>query len=131
MNYIDLTERAASHVRNYLARHGHGIGLRIGVKPTGCSGYKYVVSAAESVDSRDLTFESKGVQIVVDEQSLRGLGHQRKAVGAHQHRMMRPERLGERAALLGRLDVARIGIGRNAALPARRARPMAISPACA
>jgi iron-sulfur cluster assembly protein len=73
MNYIDLTERAASHVRNYLARHGHGIGLRIGVKPTGCSGYKYVVSAAESVDPRDLTFESKGVQIVVDEQSLRYL----------------------------------------------------------
>lgn len=70
MNSIDLTDRAAQHVRNYLAKHGHGVGLRVGVKPTGCSGYQYVVTAAESINTQDRAFESKGVQIVIDEQSL-------------------------------------------------------------
>ncbi|MBF8270422.1 MAG: iscA [Gammaproteobacteria bacterium] len=73
MNRIALTDRAADHVRNYLARHGRGIGLRIGVKPTGCSGFKYVVEAAESLNDQDQAFESKGVQIVVDEKSLQYL----------------------------------------------------------
>ena len=70
MNSIDLTDRAANHVRNYLAKQGRNIGLRIGVKTTGCSGYQYVVEAAESINAEDRAFESKGVQIVVDEQSL-------------------------------------------------------------
>ena len=73
MNSIDLTERAANHVRNYLAKNGNGIGLRVGVKPTGCSGYQYVIEAAESVGDHDRSFESRGVTIVVDEQSLRYL----------------------------------------------------------
>jgi len=73
MNSIDLTDRAANHVRNYLTRHGRGVGLRVAVKPTGCSGYQYVVEAAESINAQDQAFESKGVQIVVDEQSLRYL----------------------------------------------------------
>ncbi|OGT81983.1 MAG: iron-sulfur cluster assembly protein IscA [Gammaproteobacteria bacterium RIFCSPLOWO2_02_FULL_52_10] len=73
MKSIDLTDRAADHVRNYLARHGRSIGLRIGVKPTGCSGFKYVVEPAESLNDQDQAFESKGVQIVVDEQSLQYL----------------------------------------------------------
>lgn len=70
MNSIDLTDRAAQHVRNYLEKHGHGVGLRVGVKPTGCSGFKYVIEAAESINDQDQAFESKGVRIVVDEQSL-------------------------------------------------------------
>ena len=73
MNRIALTDRAANHVRNYLARQGRGIGLRIGVKPTGCSGYQYVVEAAEAINERDQAFESNGVQIVVDDQSLQYL----------------------------------------------------------
>ena len=46
------------------------MGLRIGVKPTGCSGYQYVIEAAESVNEHDQTFESNGVRIVVDDMSL-------------------------------------------------------------
>lgn len=70
MNTIDLTERAANHVRNYLAKNGCGIGLRVGVKPSGCSGYQYVIEAAQSIGEHDRAFESKGVKIIVDEQSL-------------------------------------------------------------
>ena len=73
MNSIDLTDRAANHVRTYLEKHGNGIGLRVGVKPSGCSGYQYVIEAAESIGEHDLAFETKGVKIVVDEQSLRYL----------------------------------------------------------
>ena len=70
---IRLTERAAEHVRAYLARTGAGVGLRVAVKPTGCSGYQYVVEAAERAGRNDETFESKGVKIVIDELSLRYL----------------------------------------------------------
>ena len=73
MNSIDLTDRAANHVRTYLEKHGNGIGLRVGVKPSGCSGYQYVIEAAESIEQHDHAFEYKGVKIVVDEQSLRYL----------------------------------------------------------
>ena len=73
MNSIDLTDRAANHVRAYLEKNGCGIGLRVGVKPSGCSGYQYVIEAAEAIGEHDLAFETKGVKIVVDEQSLRYL----------------------------------------------------------
>ncbi|MBI2993937.1 MAG: iron-sulfur cluster assembly accessory protein [Gammaproteobacteria bacterium] len=69
---IALTERAAAHVKNHLAKHG-AQGLRLGVKPTGCSGYQYVVEAAEKVNAGDQTFESNGVQVVVDAHSLQYL----------------------------------------------------------
>lgn len=72
-NTIELTDNAASHVREYLARHGGGDRFRIGVKPTGCSGYQYVVETAESIGEDDTIFESKGVKIVIDKQSLRYL----------------------------------------------------------
>lgn len=72
-NQITLTERAAQHVKRYLARHDAGAGLRVGVKPTGCSGYQYVVEAAQTVNDDDASFESRGVTVVVDRQSLRYL----------------------------------------------------------
>lgn len=67
---IHLTERAARHVRGWLDRNGGALGLRVGVKPTGCSGYQYIVEAAEKVASDDATFDSNGVCVVVDAQSL-------------------------------------------------------------
>ena len=70
---INLTERAAEHVKNYLAKQGKGVGLRVGVKPTGCSGYQYVIEAAEQVNDQDQVFESNGIQIVTDPLSLRYL----------------------------------------------------------
>jgi iron-sulfur cluster assembly protein len=70
---ITLTERAADHVRGFLSRTGKGLGLRIGVKPTGCSGYQYVVEPAEAINEHDRVFDSQGVKVVVDDQSLRYL----------------------------------------------------------
>ena len=69
---INLTESAANHVKRFLARDG-GNGLRVGVKPTGCSGYQYVIEPATGSGKDDMVFESRGVQIVVDRQSLRYL----------------------------------------------------------
>jgi len=70
---IQLSQRAATHVKNYLATEGEEFSLRIGVKPTGCSGYQYVVEAAEKVNENDQLFESNGVKIVIDDQSFRYL----------------------------------------------------------
>ena len=72
-NEIALTDRAAEHVKNYLAKNAAGVGLRVGIKPTGCSGYQYVIEAAEAVNEYDASFETNGVTVVVDEQSLRYL----------------------------------------------------------
>jgi iron-sulfur cluster assembly protein len=70
---INLTERAAAHVKNFLAKQGKGMGLRVSVKPTGCSGYQYVVEAAESINDQDQVFESNGVKVITDPMSLRYL----------------------------------------------------------
>ncbi len=68
---ISLTESAAERVRSYLERRGHGVGLRIGVKKTGCSGYAYVIDYAESIDPDDVVFDESGVKVVVDSDSLK------------------------------------------------------------
>ncbi|MGH8121049.1 MAG: HesB/IscA family protein [Gammaproteobacteria bacterium] len=70
---IHLTERAATHVKNFLAKNGGGDGLRVGVKTTGCSGYQYVVQPAEKIDALDRVFVSRGIKVVTDEESLRFL----------------------------------------------------------
>jgi len=70
---IALTKRAAKHVKNYLAGQNEEVNLRVGVKPTGCSGYQYVVEAADKINDTDQLFESNGVKIVVDDQSFKYL----------------------------------------------------------
>jgi iron-sulfur cluster assembly protein len=65
-----LTESAASRVRNYLETRGGGIGLRLGVTKTGCSGYSYVINYAEGITADDVVFEDKGVKVVVNAEAL-------------------------------------------------------------
>lgn len=67
---ITLTENAAVRARNVLAKQGSAAALRIGVKPTGCSGHSYVVELAEAVKPEDRIFESHGIKILVDEKNL-------------------------------------------------------------
>jgi len=67
---ISLTPSAAQRVRNYLEKRGSGIGLRLGVTQTGCSGYSYVINYAEEIDPADTVFEDKGVTVVVDKEAL-------------------------------------------------------------
>ncbi|MEI6737478.1 MAG: iron-sulfur cluster assembly protein IscA [Pseudomonadota bacterium] len=67
---ITLTERAALHVQNYLAKRGKGIGLRFGVRTTGCSGMAYKLEFVDAANDEDQTFESNGVKVFVDPKSL-------------------------------------------------------------
>ena len=67
---ITLTDRAAEHVRHYLGASGNALGLRLGVKRTGCSGLAYVVNVADEIAANDTVFDSAGVKVVVDEESL-------------------------------------------------------------
>jgi iron-sulfur cluster assembly protein len=68
---ISLTAAAAERVRTFMANRGQGVGLRLGVKQTGCSGFAYVVSYADEVQARDVVFEHAGVKVVVDADSLK------------------------------------------------------------
>ena len=68
---ISLTAPAAERVRNYLDARGKGVGLRVGVKKTGCNGFAYVINYADAVDDDDVVFEDRGVKIVVDPEALR------------------------------------------------------------
>jgi iron-sulfur cluster assembly protein len=68
---ISLTPAAAERVRTFMTSRGQGIGLRLGVKQTGCSGYAYVVSYADEVGAGDVVFEEAGVKVVVDADSLK------------------------------------------------------------
>ncbi len=67
---ITLTERAATHVQNYLTKRGKGIGLRFGVRTTGCSGMAYKLEFVDAANAEDQTFESNGVTVFVDPKSL-------------------------------------------------------------
>jgi iron-sulfur cluster assembly protein len=67
---IQLTASAAERVRTFLAARGHGHGLRLGVRRTGCSGFAYVVNYADEVRADDVVFEDQGVKVFVDPTSL-------------------------------------------------------------
>ncbi|MFO0205648.1 MAG: iron-sulfur cluster assembly accessory protein, partial [Betaproteobacteria bacterium] len=67
---VTLTERAARHVSGFLARRGKGIGLRLGVRTTGCSGMAYKLEFVDAPSPEDQAFESFGVKVFVDPKSL-------------------------------------------------------------
>lgn len=67
---VTLTERAARRVSNFLAKRGKGVGLRLGVRTSGCSGLAYKLEFADVVNPEDAMFESNGVKVLVDPKSL-------------------------------------------------------------
>ncbi len=67
---ITLTEKAATHVSNFLSKRGKGIALRLGVRTSGCSGLAYKLEYADEVQPEDQLFESYGVKVVVDPKSM-------------------------------------------------------------
>lgn len=67
---VTLTEAAARHVSRYLTKRGKGIGVRVGVTTTGCSGLAYKLEYADAPAADDAVFESLGVKILVDPKSL-------------------------------------------------------------
>lgn len=67
---ITLSEAAARHVSKYLSQRGKGVGVRLGVKPTGCSGLAYKLEYVDEVLPGDALFEQHGVKLMVDPKSL-------------------------------------------------------------
>jgi len=70
---ISATESAASRVQAFLTKRGKGIGLRLGVKTSGCSGLAYKLEFVDTINQDDQTFESNGIKIFVDAKSLQYL----------------------------------------------------------
>jgi iron-sulfur cluster assembly protein len=67
---ITLTQSAADRICAFLDNRGKGVGLRLGVKTSGCSGMAYVIEFADEIDAEDQVFEDKGVKILVDPKSF-------------------------------------------------------------
>ncbi len=67
---ITLTATAASRVQAFLENRGKGIGLRLGVKTTGCSGMAYVLEFVDELNDEDSIFEDQGVKVIIDAKSL-------------------------------------------------------------
>ena len=67
---VTMTERAARHVAGFLEKRGRGVGLRLGVRTTGCSGMAYKLEYADAAQADDQKFESHGVSIFIDPKSL-------------------------------------------------------------
>lgn len=70
---IELTESAARRIQQQLAERGSGLGLRVGIKESGCSGYSYNMDFADEIQPDDLVFEGYGAKLVVDPESLKYL----------------------------------------------------------
>jgi iron-sulfur cluster assembly protein len=67
---ITMTESAAKHVSNFLSKRGKGIGIRLGVKTSGCSGMAYKLEFADAAEAEDVVFETNGLKVLVDPRSL-------------------------------------------------------------
>uniref|UniRef100_Q0I1L0 Iron-binding protein IscA n=1 Tax=Histophilus somni (strain 129Pt) TaxID=205914 RepID=Q0I1L0_HISS1 len=67
---ITLTQAAANRVRTFLEKRGKGIGLRLGIKTSGCSGLAYVLEFVDILNEDDEVFEQDGVKVIVDRKSL-------------------------------------------------------------
>ena len=67
---VTLSETAAKHVNRYLAKRAKGIGVRLGVKTTGCSGLAYKLEYVDEQMPEDVVFEDRGIKVLVDPKSL-------------------------------------------------------------
>lgn len=67
---ITMTEAAAKHVSSQLKGRGKGLGIRVGITTTGCSGMAYVLEFVDELESADKVFEDHGIKIIVDPKSL-------------------------------------------------------------
>lgn len=67
---ISLTDAAATHIKTFLDNRGKGVGLRLGVRTTGCSGMAYVLEFADEIQDGDKVFEDNDVKVVIDAKSL-------------------------------------------------------------
>jgi iron-sulfur cluster assembly protein len=67
---ISMSEAAVSRVNHFLANRGTGLGVRLGVKTSGCSGLAYVIEFVDELNEDDVIFEDRGVKVIIDKKSL-------------------------------------------------------------
>lgn len=67
---ISLTTAAAAHIDSVIKKRGHGIGFKLAVKNSGCSGYSYIMGIADDVSEQDVVFNSEGIQLIIPQDSL-------------------------------------------------------------
>ncbi|EQC00868.1 iron-sulfur cluster assembly protein IscA [Photorhabdus temperata] len=67
---ISLTESAAQRVSSFLSNRGKGVGLRLGVRTSGCSGMAYLLEFADMINEDDTVFEERGVKVIIDGKSM-------------------------------------------------------------
>ena len=67
---VTLTEKAADHIGKFMQKRGKGVGLRLGVRTSGCSGMAYKLEYADDTRDDDTIFESHGLKVIVDAKSL-------------------------------------------------------------
>jgi iron-sulfur cluster assembly protein len=67
---ISLTNSAATRVKSFLEKRGRGVGLRIGVRKSGCSGYAYTIDYADAIEADDVVFDRDGIKVIIDPKSL-------------------------------------------------------------
>jgi iron-sulfur cluster assembly protein len=67
---VTLTESAARQIKKQLDKRGKGIGLKLGVRKSGCSGYAYALDYADNLNENDIVFENFGVKVIVPENDL-------------------------------------------------------------
>ena len=67
---VTLTDKAVQRVANFLEKRGKGVGLRLGVRTSGCSGMAYKLEFVDEIYADDVVFENSGVKVIVDAKSL-------------------------------------------------------------
>jgi iron-sulfur cluster assembly protein len=67
---VTLSDKAATHIGNFIAKRGKGVGIRLGVRTSGCSGMAYKLEFADEVLPEDVVFESHGLKVLIDPKSL-------------------------------------------------------------
>ncbi|MGR8952937.1 MAG: HesB/IscA family protein [Gammaproteobacteria bacterium] len=67
---VTLTEKAAQQIKKQLEKRGSGIGLKLGVKKSGCSGYAYALEYADQLQENEAVFEAFGIKLIVKQDDL-------------------------------------------------------------
>lgn len=67
---IQITENAARQIEKQLSKRGKGVGLRLGVRKSGCSGYAYSMDIADEIDTEEQVFEQHGIKVLVRHEDL-------------------------------------------------------------
>lgn len=67
---VTLTDTAADRIKKFLENRGKGVGLRLGVKTSGCSGMAYVIEFVDEIDESDQVFEDHGIKVIIDQKSM-------------------------------------------------------------